>query len=72
VDDERRALVILRVVAALVAVPAWSIGLAFILTAPGDHVFHMASMVVAGIAAAVIWFAAPGIAKRISGEATQT
>lgn len=66
--DRAKALVIIRVVAALIAVPAWSIGLAFILTSPGDHLFHMLSMVVAGIAAAIVWLAAPTLAAKLTPE----
>lgn len=66
--DRAKAVVVLRVVAAIVAVPSWSIGLVFVLTTPGDHLFHMLSMLVVGVAAAVIWFAAPSLAKKLAPE----
>ena len=67
-SDREKAIIIIRVVAALVALPAWSIGLAFILTTGGDHLFHAGPMLIAGIAAILIWVTAPQLAARLTPE----
>ncbi len=69
-SDRQKAVVIVRVVAALVALPAWSIGLAFILTTGGDHLFHAGSMVVAGLAAILLWVTAPQLAAKLTPDET--
>ncbi|MEK6985174.1 MAG: hypothetical protein AABX89_02165 [Candidatus Thermoplasmatota archaeon] len=71
--DRAKAILILRVLAVLIAVPGITIGGAFILYTPGEHTFHAGSMVVVAAAAALIWMGAPGLASRlVPEEATPT
>lgn len=66
--DRAKAILLLRVLACLIAVPGITIGGAFILYTPGEHTFHALSMVVVAAAAAVIWMGAPSLAARLVPE----
>lgn len=65
-DDGERGNVtrLIRFLAFFAAVPTVTIGLAFLLYAPAEHVFHMVSFLLLGAASVLAYVAAPRLAAR--------
>jgi hypothetical protein len=55
---------LIRFLAFFVAVPTVTIGLAFLLYAPAEHVFHMVAFLLLGAASVVAYLGAPQLAAR--------
>jgi len=65
-SEVRKVTRLIRFVALFVAVPTITIGLAFFLYTPAEHVFHMAAFLGLGAAAAVVAWMAPRMAQRLT------
>ncbi len=55
---------LIRFLAFFVAVPTVTIGMALMLYAPGEHALHMASFLLLGAAAVVVYLGAPKLAEK--------